>query len=137
MAGNDTGGRRRRSLSKKDNDKSPVKKGRGGGRGNRRGSNAKRSGGSNEKGRNQRKKGNDDRGNGKGATKGKKKVEKKEPLTAEQLDASMDDYWQKSKDKSVVSKKLDDDMDDYWGKKEEKIEEVSSADKVDTKEDEN
>lgn len=29
----------------------------------------------------------------------------------------MDDYWQKSKDKTVAAKKLDEDMDSYWAKK--------------------
>ena len=38
-------------------------------------------------------------------------------MTAEELDASMDDYWMKSKDKTVASKKLDEDMDAYWAKK--------------------
>ena len=77
------------------------------------------------------------RRNSKGGPKGKNKPEKKKPLTAEELDASMDDYWHKSKDKTIASKKLDDDMDDYWAKKGEgKTEEESNADKGDAKEDE-
>jgi hypothetical protein len=61
--------------------------------------------------------------------KGKGKAQEKEkPMTAEELNASMDDYWMKSKDKTVASKKLDEDMDDYWAKKgEENAEDAAAA----------
>mmetsp|Transcript_10104 Transcript_10104/g.11807 ORF Transcript_10104/g.11807 Transcript_10104/m.11807 type:complete len:157 (+) Transcript_10104:158-628(+) len=45
--------------------------------------------------------------------------EKKKPLTAEELDGEMDDYWIKNSNKEVVEKKLDEDMDAYWDKKEQ------------------
>ena len=112
MAGTETGGRRRRSSSKKkggENKKNDqvVKKGQGKGKG--RGGAAKHEAPASKK--NQRrlsggakgKKGKDNRRNSKGGAKAKPKPEKKEPLTAEQLDASMDDYWQKSKDKTFYS----------------------------------
>ena len=54
------------------------------------------------------------------AAKGKKgpaRDAKKKPATAEELDASMDDYWLKSQNKEIVAKKLDDEMDSYWEKK--------------------
>ncbi len=35
----------------------------------------------------------------------------------------MDDYWAKSKDKTIVTKKLDNDMDSYWAAKKEGEEE--------------
>eukprot|EP00934_Nitzschia_sp_Nitz4_P004070 Nitzschia sp. Nitz4//scaffold193_size40683//29294//29800//NITZ4_007502-RA/size40683-processed-gene-0.21-mRNA-1//-1//CDS//3329540288//4060//frame0 len=47
----------------------------------------------------------------------KPKPEKKKPVTAEDLEREMDEYWQKSKDQTIVSKKLDEDMDSYWAKK--------------------
>ena len=142
MVGTETGGRRRKSSGKKGGNKNDkkteqvVKKGQGKGKG--RGSGAKHETPTSKK--NQRrlsgspkKKGTDNRRNSKG--KGKPKPEKKVPLTAEQLDASMDDYWHKSKDKTIVSKKLDNDMDDYWAKKGEgKTEEEAKEDTADAKE---
>jgi hypothetical protein len=61
--------------------------------------------------------------------KGKGKAQEKEkPMTAEELNASMDDYWMKSKDKTVASMKLDEDLDDYWAKKgEENAEDAAAA----------
>ena len=53
-------------------------------------------------------------GRGRGA---KSKKEEKKPLTAEELDSAMDDYWMKSENKEVAAKKLDDEMDAYWEKK--------------------
>ena len=53
----------------------------------------------------------------KGPKSGKSDREKKEPLTAEELEKQMDEYWLKSKDKTVAAKKLDDDLDSYWAKK--------------------
>jgi hypothetical protein len=44
-------------------------------------------------------------------------VKKKVPVTAEGLDAEMDNYWIKSGKTDVINKKLDDDMDAYWAKK--------------------
>jgi uncharacterized protein YdaU (DUF1376 family) len=38
-------------------------------------------------------------------------------MTAEELDAGMDEYWLKSSNKEIAGKKLDDDMDAYWEKK--------------------
>ena len=64
------------------------------------------------------------KGRGKSKGKGGKPTEKKKPLTAEELDKSMDDYWLSSKDKAVAAKKLDDDMDAYWAKKGEAEEET-------------
>lgn len=58
-------------------------------------------------------------------------------MTAEELDAGMDEYWQKSKDKTIASKKLDEDMDSYWAKKgeaETNEESTADADKVEAKE---
>mmetsp|Transcript_5248 Transcript_5248/g.15260 ORF Transcript_5248/g.15260 Transcript_5248/m.15260 type:complete len:148 (-) Transcript_5248:422-865(-) len=143
MVGNDTKGRRRRpakgaASKKNDAERTVAKRGRGGKPGkakheiraknNKQANKGQQSGGI--------KKGNVGRRNSKGGAKGKKR-EKKEPMTAEQLDASMDDYWAKSKDKTVVSKKLDDDMDDYWAKKgEENTEEEAGGEKAETKEDE-
>merc|ERR1712194_592374 len=46
-----------------------------------------------------------------------KKEQKQKPLTAEALDRSMDDYWAKSEDKTIVEKKLNDDLDAYWAAK--------------------
>jgi hypothetical protein len=43
--------------------------------------------------------------------------EKKKPLTAEDLDRNMDEYWMKSENKDAALKKLDEAMDDYWEKK--------------------
>ena len=40
----------------------------------------------------------------------------------------MDDYWSKSKDKTIASKKLDEDMDAYWAKKNEGAEEEEGKD---------
>jgi hypothetical protein len=72
----------------------------------------------------------DGRGNPKGNSGGrgrgaKNKKEEKKPLSAEELDSAMDDYWMKSENKEVAAKKLDDDMDAYWEKKgQEKTDEV-------------
>jgi hypothetical protein len=43
--------------------------------------------------------------------------EKRKPVTAEELEADMDDYWLKSGNKEVAAKKLDEEMDSYWEKK--------------------
>lgn len=59
-------------------------------------------------------------GKGKKGSSSKKQPQQREakkPLTAEELDASMDDYWLKSKNTEIVAKKLDDEMDSYWEKK--------------------
>jgi hypothetical protein len=53
----------------------------------------------------------------KGKKGGKPVREKKTPLTEEELEKQMDEYWLKSKDKTVAAKKLDEDMDSYWAKK--------------------
>merc|ERR1712238_86413 len=45
------------------------------------------------------------------------KREEKKPVTVEDLDSAMDDYWMKSENKAVAEKKLDEDMDTYWEKK--------------------
>eukprot|EP00536_Pseudo-nitzschia_multiseries_P013629 jgi/Psemu1/310118/fgenesh1_kg.594_\ len=140
MAGNDTKGRRRRSkgaTNKNEAERTVVKKGRGGS-GNKRGVAKHETPNKTKKGQpgGSAKKGKDNRRNSKGDAKGKKR-EKKEPMTAEQLDASMDDYWAKSKDKTIVSKKLDDDMDDYWAKKgEEKPEEEADGVEAEVKDEE-
>jgi hypothetical protein len=58
--------------------------------------------------------------------------EAKKPLTAEELDASMDDYWLKSKNTEIVAKKLDDEMDSYWEKKGKATTSDGGASEMDT-----
>lgn len=99
-------------AAKKDAEKTVAKKGRGGGKPNTPGKGGKPD---SKKGKQQRGKGKEEKGRGK--AKDAKGKEEKKPLTAEELDRGMDDYWQKSKDTTVVAKKLDDDMNDYWAKK--------------------
>jgi hypothetical protein len=57
------------------------------------------------------------RSSGPKGNKDKKDDKKKVPVTAEGLDAEMDNYWIKSGKTDVINKKLDDDMDAYWAKK--------------------
>lgn len=55
---------------------------------------------------------------GKGIRRGANSQErKKKPLTAEELDRNMDEYWLKSENKDAALKKLDEAMDEYWEKK--------------------
>lgn len=61
--------------------------------------------------------GNDNRRKSGGRGQKKRPQEKKKPVTAEELDSAMDDYWLKSENKEVAAKKLDEDMDAYWEKK--------------------
>jgi hypothetical protein len=100
---------------KKDEDKQVTKKGRGPGGKNNGPKGGKPEPKTGKKQRQQAKQQKRVKGDTK--AKGKGKPEKKKPVTAEELDASMDEYWMKSKDKTLASKKLDDDMDSYWAKK--------------------
>jgi len=42
---------------------------------------------------------------------------KPKPVTADDLDADMENYWLKSGSKELAQKKLDEEMDSYWAKK--------------------
>lgn len=65
---------------------------------------------------------------GKNKKGGKPQPKKDKPVSAEDLDRGMDDYWAKSKDKAVVEKKLDDDLDGYWAAKAEGGEDGANED---------
>jgi hypothetical protein len=58
----------------------------------------------------------------------KAKREEKKPVTAEELDSAMDDYWLKSEKKEVAAKKLDEEMDAYWEKKNQDKNDNASGD---------
>jgi hypothetical protein len=74
--------------------------------------------------------GRNPRGSRSRAPKNNKREEKK-PVTAEELDSAMDDYWLKSENKQVAAKKLDEEMDAYWEKKnQDKDDNVPNEDQV-------
>jgi hypothetical protein len=59
--------------------------------------------------------GESSKGKGKAGMKGKKNIQKKKPLTAEELDKQMDDYMMRNE--KTAEKVLEDQMDEYWAKK--------------------